>query len=162
MRERGLYSPKFNKLNKSKMLSAKRSREFHSSGTSTPSIDTSRDPSLSFNASYLLNTSAWAPKIKWTPREFIRPFRLIKYDVICEAYFVQRATIGWKGFSQTNNNSRTLGLCITYTFLKFDLWQVVKSSQNIFELKPLLATRAINQSCFRSAASLRSLLFFSV
>ena len=31
------------------MLSAKRSREFHSSGTSTPSIDTSRDPSLSFN-----------------------------------------------------------------------------------------------------------------
>ena len=31
------------------MLSAKRSREFHSSGISTPSIDTSRDPSLSFN-----------------------------------------------------------------------------------------------------------------
>ena len=30
------------------MLSAKRS-EFHSSGISTPSIDTSRDPSLSFN-----------------------------------------------------------------------------------------------------------------
>ena len=50
--------------------------------------------SLSFNASYLLNTSAWTPKIKWTPREFIRPFRVIKYDVICEAYFVQIATIG--------------------------------------------------------------------
>ena len=49
MRERGLYSPKFNKLNKSKMLSAKRSREFHSSGTSTPSIDTSRDSYLAFN-----------------------------------------------------------------------------------------------------------------
>ena len=31
------------------MLSAKRSREFHSSGISTPSIDTSRDPSLSVN-----------------------------------------------------------------------------------------------------------------
>ena len=31
------------------MLSAKRSREFHSSGISTPSIDTSRDPYLSFN-----------------------------------------------------------------------------------------------------------------
>ena len=32
-------------------------------------------------------------------------------------------------------NSRTLGLYITYTFLKFDLWLVVKPSQNIFELK---------------------------
>ena len=31
------------------MLSAKRSREFHSSGISTPSIDTSRDPYLSLN-----------------------------------------------------------------------------------------------------------------
>ena len=50
--------------------------------------------SLSFNASYLLNTSAWTPKIKWTPREFIRLFRVIKYDVICEAYFVQIAAFG--------------------------------------------------------------------
>ena len=31
------------------MLSAKRSREFQSSGISTPSIETSRDPYLSFN-----------------------------------------------------------------------------------------------------------------
>ena len=31
------------------MLSAKRSREFQSSGISSPSIDTSRDPYLSFN-----------------------------------------------------------------------------------------------------------------
>ena len=31
------------------MLLAKRSREFQSSGISTPSIDTSRDPYLSFN-----------------------------------------------------------------------------------------------------------------
>ena len=30
--------------------------------------------SLCFNASYLLNTSAGTPKIKWTPREFMRPF----------------------------------------------------------------------------------------
>ena len=30
-------------------------------------------------------TSAWTPKIKWTPREFIRLFRVVKYDVICEA-----------------------------------------------------------------------------
>ena len=50
--------------------------------------------SLSFNASYLLNTSAWTPEIKWTPREFIRLFRVIKYDVICEAYFVQIAAFG--------------------------------------------------------------------
>ena len=70
--------------------------------------------------------------VKWTPREL---FRVVKYDVIYEAYFVQIAAFGWKGFSQTNNNSRTLGLCITYTFLKFDLWLVVKPSQNIFELK---------------------------
>ena len=86
--------------------------------------------SLSFHTSYLLNTSTWTPKIKWIPREFIRPFRVIKYDVICEAYFVQIATIGWKGSSQTNKNSGTLGLCITYTFLKFDSWQVVKLSQH--------------------------------
>ena len=94
----------------------------------------SKGLSLSFNASYLLNTSAWTPKIKWTPREFIRLFKVVKYDVIYEAYFVQIAAFGWKGFSQTNNNSRTLALCITYTFLKFDLWLVVKPSQNIFEL----------------------------
>ena len=31
------------------MLSAKRLREFHSNGISTPSIDTSRDPYLSVN-----------------------------------------------------------------------------------------------------------------
>ena len=50
---RGVYSHYSNNLNKTNMLSAKISREFKNSGTSTPSIDTfrpSRDPYRSFRS----------------------------------------------------------------------------------------------------------------
>ena len=50
---RGVYSHSSNNLNKTNMLSAKISREFKNSGTSTPSIDTfrpSRDPYRSFRS----------------------------------------------------------------------------------------------------------------
>ena len=42
LKERGVYSRGFNKLNKTNMLSVKISREFENSRIFTPSIDTSR------------------------------------------------------------------------------------------------------------------------
>ena len=38
--------------------------------------------------------TTWTRKIKWTPREFISPYTVIRYDVICEAYFVEIAAFG--------------------------------------------------------------------
>ena len=50
--EKGLYSHNFNKLKKTNTLSVKTSREFQRSIISTPSIDTSRDPYLSFKSQH--------------------------------------------------------------------------------------------------------------
>ena len=103
-----------------------------------------------FNASYLLKHSAWTlvslamagvrkgrgrelgretPKIKWTPREFIRPFTVIRYDFICETYFVEMAAIGWKGSSPPPPKKTVGHLACTLLILFSSL--IVAGGQNI-------------------------------
>ena len=95
--------------------------------------------SLCFNASYLLNTSAGTPKIKWTPREFMRPFTWRITSLQLRSLLRTNSSVSMKRLLKKNNNnkknSKTLSLYIADTFLKFDSWQVVKLSNHFCELK---------------------------
>ena len=95
--------------------------------------------SLCFNASYLLNTSAGTPKIKWTPREFMRPFTWRITSLQLRSLLRTNSSVSMKRLlkkkQNKKKNSKTLSLYIDDTFLKFDWWQVVKLSNHFCELK---------------------------
>ena len=80
--------------------------------------------SLCFNASYLLNTSAGTPKIKWTPREFMRPFTWRMTSLQLRSLLRTNSSVSMKRLlkktTTTTKNSKTLSLYIADTFLKFD------------------------------------------
>ena len=80
--------------------------------------------SLCFNASYLLNTSAGTPKIKWTPREFMRPFTWRITSLQLRSLLRTNSSVSMKRLlkktTTTTKNSKTLSLYIADTFLKFD------------------------------------------
>ena len=91
--------------------------------------------SLCFNASYLLNTSPGTPKIKWTPREFIRPFTWRITSLQLRSLFrTNSSAFGWKGSTKKKQkkNSKTLSLYITDTFLKFRTISVSWNKQTFF------------------------------
>ena len=76
--------------------------------------------SLCFNASYLLNTSAGTPKIKWTPREFMRPFTWRITSLQLRSLLRTNSSVSMKRLlkkkQKTKKNSKTLSLYIADHF----------------------------------------------